>query len=308
MNRKVWPLAAISLVTLLTNEVVHATDLAASASTEVTFSYRLIDLDPDDGITPSVNFIANDPGNYRHSNFSMWSTHVSDTPDIVTHEVAGTVFDSTSDHAAAGYGNLTASKVANQVTTNATVTLDQLLDPLNVSGGVAMYSGSASFEGDDGSNDVDWKLSPNTALIIEGTYVANVDSHVAMLAGSTAANTVALGESLGLSGHSHVFFSLSADLGNWEYRHANYSKSLHSFGYLGANAGASREGAFTLNDSFELRLDNTTTNVIQGEIYQSMTSVIQMYNMPVPEASMVAMYAIGLPLLAGLTLRRRRRG
>lgn len=289
------PFQALICLGLLTQTGLAAATNIFSSNATVTFSYRLIDLNPTDGIAASVTFLASDPE--TKSLFTV--TTIGELVSSQSSTVTGNVF-TTSGVFSTSNPDASISKVNDQVTTRSNLSQEKLTGLVNEHADDAQwfrYNESADFFGTQilklGANtrievyatlDVQPSVDRSALLSIMADGPAELNSIVAR------SSTLVYGE---LQGSMSTSPSVSitntdgfyTDAGGTSYD-VNYASSNQTFMISASNFGPVADTALL------------SLGVMSASAFQLNTGV--------PEPSTYALHGLGL-LALGVAVRRHRR-
>lgn len=281
---------------------------AASASASISnLGFHLVDLDPNDGITPWVKFNLGDwPASriYLDASNSSWTSGEARNESYLN----GTIFGPGTISLASADGNAQALKNGSNFTTSASATAAQLGDAklYSVADGYASYNAYAGFVqgldfGDIGRGGaINYEISPRTRLVIDGQAALSASVNPALLDDSE------LSSLLQTSGRG-ILLTASASLTMMMYPFeqgispAKYALSVHASDSTAPYISVEdRQKSDSQTDNFSLIYDNSLDTASRFTWSYSFGSIVDMtaqYSV-LPELDRSVMSALGLALLA----------
>ena len=231
---------ALLVGTLVCTEGAQAQTAASTSGLVSGIAYHLVDLNLSDGITPSITFspVAGSTGDASEFYIRTMYAHTYE-PDLT--QAASPLFGTGSGSLSNAQGNQTVSKSGNNVATSASASVSDLTNPANLTvststGGLMYYATASLF-----TNGVNFQLSPNTKLVIDGTVNLQAAADASLLNGSTAAQLLTSPDKgLYLNSNSSVSLSLFGSGGSVGY--ANYSQTAYAGSVIGKDPGYSSGG------------------------------------------------------------------
>jgi hypothetical protein len=278
------------LAALASLGTAHAATATASASIS-DLSFTLIDLDPTDGIAPSLTF--NDPNGYGYSAYG-WAyasqndsagVYVSDNKSYTAPYDTNAFVTPGSASATAGGSTATASSTLNGYSATATSTLTG--DPASPSD--YGNASATTYPNNYYYYNQGFTLGANTLLLVKGKYAvsASVDA-----TGTTSDYAYA---------YAYMFGTF--DSGNGIAQTAGLNKYVYAYGDVTSGYPLSDSKSGTFGFSFA----NYAPTAGTGSFYNSYTSVnTYVSTAAVPEADAWALALAGVGV-AGLATTRRRR-
>lgn len=269
-----------------------------TASAQLTnFRYHLIDLDPDDGIAPSIQFaMGNQVALFASQGESNSQSYLSSSSPFDT-EAGPYSVQRGSDQAIVDGNNLSASSdihIADAVpSSNASIFSGQHQATLGSRGSslVSPYSQG-------------WTLSARTALVVEGHALATVNNDLASLLPLTD-------KVIDSSSSASISMRLNAERD--PTLDTAFSKSVFQSSYLDASGTIWTHASdpATLDEALFLTISNEGSTSMKGRLsfgLSAVTSVsMQTLTSSVPEPSQWALYLMGVTLLPLAVGQRRKK-
>lgn len=318
---------ALSTLLLSSFASVHAADglIPGTASASVTgLSYHLIDLDPNDGIAPSIQF---------HNSYVLTGdAKASGTTGVLNDNlVSGDLFSSTGGTYQSSSGEVLATYSPASLTGNVQLSSASVQNLNGTDGGAVGDTARYFWGGGVGTGfgtttyvdgisapvpipmpavgDSAFTLSAHTALVIDG--VAKVSTSVdltkvasgALLDGiHTGALTADLYSDAGV-----MAFVIDAN-GNSGDSFQLFSSSAQSLGPAGVLAIEGKPLSDSNETPFSLRIDNTTADLLNSGFLLGVggQATLNVHVVPVPEPASWAAMALGLVGLFGVARSRSR--
>jgi len=301
-----------SLVSLCVLAFSTGSTFAASFDTVVSgaaslsnLTYRLVDLDPLDGIAPSISFYSKiatagdaslgDGSSYNSKDLKVNGLFLSDS----------TTFQSLNGNAQSSVSGAT------NVTASAKLTLDQtqafingayLNDPA-----LAQNSSVERF----GQTPYTWQLSPHTQLIIEGSSSNNLNSDISKITVDPSVFRYAGATQYTISGGASAGVQLSFT-GLSDYNSDVYSTyyNNNSVSYVFTKEGMTQSLATRdISETFQVSVKNNTSSSRNGVILYSVAtnlSTTLSFVPTIPEPNTWALFGLGF-LGIGLRASRMKR-
>jgi hypothetical protein len=276
-----WPALAAA------NEPV----LVAASAQLLDLRYRLVDLDPNDGIDPAITFASNNAAYLMvDQSFGFRSTRSKASFNPLLPATGETSVGDYGDTAVFNSQGLSA--FAN-VKASEAVQRNPEYDPVASADGRATIVSRGYPKGYTGLNGAPvqtWTLSPHTALIVEGRALLSATNDAETLLPSTNSRLVEVGSG------GRVMLSLGTEWGDPDLDVA----------FVRSNSGPS-----LIDESFSLRLDNAEASAMKGllgfEVTASAGLSIRTLAGVVPEPSQWALYLMGLGLMPLAVAHRRKK-
>ncbi|TBO28391.1 hypothetical protein EYS42_15420 [Aquabacterium lacunae] len=255
--------------------------LAAASAQLLGLQYRLVDLDPNDGIDPSITFASNNEA-YLMVDQSFGRT-INRSKARFTPLLPADGEKSVGDYGdMAVYNSEGLSAFAN-VKASEAVQLYPERYPVASADGRATIVSRGYPKGYLSMNPAPvqtWTMSPHTALIVEGRALLSATNDAETLLPSTNTQQVQVGSG------GRVMLSLGVEWGDPD---------------LDVVFARSTSGIGLIDESFSLRLDNAEGSVMKGllgfEVTASAGVGIRTLAGVVPEPSQWALYLMGLALM-----------
>lgn len=304
--------------------VSHAATAAAGSMNITDFSYRLIDLDPTDGISPSItlatvgnreapqiNLSAHETS-YIRSGLSSYDSDASVVPGLLVGSGAGSAAlheDLSITKAANGGISASVSASAQDVTQH--LTTSSLSQHISFDG--PLYRGEV-YAGNYNSNY--FQLSAKTALVIEGRMLGSSATDVRSLLDTqafTAIEELKTGLDLSASAYASIFVSKvnssgSIILDGSEKRFESGTASSEMLFFDGVVSSKSGVLSATVDETFSIQFSNLESQTIFGKLDFYAHVSAQLMNIPtyripdfkpaVPEPSSQMLAVLGLGALA----------
>lgn len=281
----------------------HAQTAASASGVINGLSYHLVDLNPTDGITPWVKFsdIAGSADGSGQFFVRTLHSNSAEPPDLK--QQTNSLFNGASGSFGNAEGTQTISVSGNQLSTSVTTSLSDLTNPSNLNvpatGGLMYYS-NASFFGNVRDvfsiSNVDWQLSPNTKLVIDGVIDLKAAADASLLNGTAMAQLLTSADKgLHLSANALVSLSLSAD---GDYNYASYYRNAYAHSTLGKAPGYEYSGVpGSLVENIQLAMSNASDSALTGRFSYSFGSSTTLTLTPVtyvPEPGTWVLMGLGL--------------
>ncbi|KGM40393.1 hypothetical protein JY96_11110 [Aquabacterium sp. NJ1] len=304
IQRFVLPVLLASLVSTAS----AADGIVASGAASVTgLSYHLIDLDPTDGIAPSITF--NDSYVGIGVVTSTWTPQSQATGEST--RTPGDLFTATPADFVSSSGNVTGSYNTNSATINSSLRASDLNAMASSYGTdgytVSVTAASGMFFGRDETPDVPgvwfpfnpgqsaFTLSANTALVIDGQWHVNTGLDLTQVQPGAFIDSIqANGWSANFDSHSSAVVALQLDDGNeggvfaWNSHDLTQSLDGNGLGELFTN---------NVNDQadspFSVQINNTGTSSVNGFLALGATADYKV-TVAVPEPGTWALMGLGL--------------
>ena len=294
MKLKLITCAAIVAAALPVAASASSTPLGSASAQLTDLSYRLVDLDPDDGIAPSITFTTGNQvrlfaeGGFSNSRETLgWLSNPFDAATALsTVAVDG-------EQAAIEGNSLSARSdifIGDAVANNALLATGQ-------------HQASVASRGSLGTSPFTqgWTLSARTALVVEGRALATLNNDLTSLlplvdkdihSSSTA--------SIGLSLEAERNPGLQASFSKFVFKNSRLDAS--------GNIWTDASDPAALDETFVLTLSNEGATAMKGRLGFGVNAVTSLsvttLTSPVPEPSQWALYLMGMAMLP-LVARRR---
>lgn len=299
----VW-LAMMSAVTHAS--AAESASVASGSATVTGLAYHLVDLDPSDGITPWITFNNNYVGMGAY--LPDGSMSFNSSQGSLFNAAAGS-YVSPDGQFKASYSPATLSgqlDVASAVIQNSHEGDGSAIQNNSLAAGVLLTYGNGIDEStglhfpDGPGNETTWTLSPNTALVIDGTVQLEGRVDLSQLANGDLSQGARAGNyKVNLEILSEVILRLSAFNGQ-ESEQNPYLKVSQDLALNGPVGDAILKSD---TQSFSARLDNTSAQTLDGFLdFSTVTFATLNFYLPdevpaIPEPSTWALMGLGLGLL-----------
>lgn len=315
IQRFALPVLLASLATM--TSTASAADAIASGSASVTgLSYHLIDLDPNDGVAPSITF--NDSYVGIAAVTSAWANNIAPVGEWV--RTPGDLFTSAPASLVSSGGNVTGSYNTDSAAINTSLRGQELNAMATRFGGdgysVTVTAASGMFYGKDEFPDYPgvliaynpgqsaFTLSANTALVVDGQWHVNAGLDLSQLApgafldsiqanawNAYFVNHVAAGVALALDGVDSVF----------AYNSVQYSQTLdgNGPGKLFTQRDADQSDA-----PFSVQINNASASSVNGMLVLGAEADYTV-SVAVPEPGTWALMGLGLVGIGAVARRGR---
>lgn len=319
MRKRLWAVAAAAASIGMAVPASAASYVAEASATLTGLTYRLIDLDPADGITPWARF---DTGTTVLVGYAR-----GDGLESASSILSGTPFTATSGSVRSLDGGTEAQAGAGQMAVRTSLSAESFVvgEALPIRRATAEYPNIFDDQGEIVGNWFALELSPHTAIVIEGEATASAIVDTRLLSGTTFMNSLIEQQQI-LDVSAYVYAGIGLT-GSYDGDVPETFSSAYSR-YDGANvfAGVLEDGSFIT----EPYLESMTRSIAVGHFNGSdevatlsmdifvRSDVASYQYMPwtpppvdpgtppaVPEASTQALMLLGLGGLA-LVARRRR--
>jgi hypothetical protein len=288
-------------------------------------AYHLIDLDPTDGIAPSVQFSVSNGPSGAYSSFDLetrpfYAASFAYKPDVQKN--AGPLFgDSPAVSLSNAEGTQTASRSGTTYATSTATSYADLNEPLAQPrpAGSLLYYASSSVGNDYISGQpsqsiqlMQWSLSPHTKLVIDGMYDMHVSSDIAQANG--AAVTQYLDRSTDPTHYSVLTLSSGTNLSMWlspddlNMRSSSFNKSISVSSTLRNDGLPNLAGqADSSSGAFDVDMSNNGSSALTGTFLMSLSNYSSLSLTSwstVPEPGTWMLMGLGLAGLVAVSSRK----
>lgn len=304
-------LAAASLMAVACSQSTLAQTLVTASSSVTNLRYHLVDLDPNDGVTPWVSFdlydyMTHQPAGVGSSTFDLAAYAGFQTgSESSTTSLTGNVFSADSGSVSTVRSSLLASKNANNMVASAQVTEADLANPTYREGANTwVYTASSSVNFGYGNlNGIydNFALSAHTAFVIDGVSDSGATIDTSSLTqGALASYVDGPNESISISTMGIANLYISAFLLNEK---TQFYERQEAYGYASSSSKVlvDATGTHVLpsvdqpneHTPFELVFTNDKSQYVTGTMLWYVYNNIEIANY-VPEPDTWALFGLGL--------------
>lgn len=302
--KPVWAASALSLALCGPGWAQSDAVLSTGSAWISGLSYRLVDLDLNDGISPWVRF--NQVGAYAGYQQPNDAQHIQLSDDIFSRPI-GSVTSPSGELSAGSSGTAytSSSQLKAGTVQNLTGLGTQPHDWLYVdsNGVVSGYGSSVDDSGVPSPllGEHAWTLSPHTALVIEGTTQVNASVDLSLLTqGSLVQDMLAGPYGVQLTTMAFTSVQLSAEDADGE-AFGDAADAFVSAAQILDAGGLSLSPDLPLSDSlgnsFSIRLSNAGRDELNGHLFMSLGTASILETTPIPEPGTFALMTVGLGLI-----------
>lgn len=313
------PHSILLIATAAATMSAHADTSAITGSASLTgLSYHLVDLDPNDGVTPWITFDSSSfvgAGSAVITVDALNNTLINADPHTSPGDIFSSVpgsYQSPNGAVSFTYGPTGASAAVNISGAN----LGQLQggdQPMYTISGLAGTTYGSQYMSDFGasiptSGDVSFTLSPNTMLVIDGQVQASLSVDLTQIPqGSALLQGVQAGQytahAMSFIGAGAGFVSVTGEVLTSQITMLSVAQDLDASGVSWAGSPASDSSALT---PFELTFTNDSTDAKSAGFVAGagVLAGVSFDAVPVPESGTWALMALGLLGVAGAVRRR----
>lgn len=197
MNKNPLRLVAASLIALVAHDAAVAASVISASSSMQNLSYRLVDLDPNDGIAPSVSFYTttwNSPDIGQSATRAMTGVRYgayrqiqdSNHYDTGTQIAVGDALSPPDLLQVSGNGVARAVSGPQGMSASVDISADVLTDPRNMDGLSINFTANSDVSNYSyGNTSTSFSLTPNTKLIVEGVADSRIQIDASSLKGTS---------------------------------------------------------------------------------------------------------------------------